>query len=189
MGALLLFGSVQLSMMLWAAWQGERLAPWQWSGFALAIAGLVYLCSPGRSAPDATGALLMCVAGVAWGVYSIRGRGVSRPVLQTAANFLRATPLALLASLLAANAARAQPAGVALALVSGVLTSGLGYVIWYRALPGLGTSQASIVQLLVPVLAALGGVLLLGEVLSLRLVLAASLILGGVALAVTASRR
>jgi drug/metabolite transporter (DMT)-like permease len=110
-------------------------------------------------------------------------------VVQTAANFLRATPLALLASLLAANAARAQPAGVALALVSGVLTSGLGYVIWYRALPGLGTSQASIVQLLVPVLAALGGVLLLGEVLSLRLVLAASLILGGVALAVTASRR
>jgi len=192
-GALILFGAVQVTMMGAALGSGERPRPAQWAGAATAVAGLVYLVFPGLTAPEPVGALLMAVAGVAWGVYSLRGRGASAPVLMTAGNFLRAAPLGLLSAAVAAALAlsplRLHARGVVLALVSGVVTSGLGYVLWYAALRGLTTTQASVVQLLVPVIAAAGGVALLSERVTARLALASVLILGGVALAVVRRER
>ncbi len=189
MGALILFGAVQVTMIAAALRSGESLGPAQWAGSITAIAGLIYLVSPGISAPDPLGAVLMAIAGVAWGVYSVRGKGVASPVLMTAGNFLRAAPMALVASLIAYSWAHWEPAGIFLALVSGTVTSGLGYVLWYRALRGLTTAQASVLQLLVPVIAAFGGVVLLSEDVSMRLVAASVLILGGVAVAVASRQR
>jgi drug/metabolite transporter (DMT)-like permease len=184
MGALLLFGSVQVTMISAALKAGERLRIRQWLGSAAALGGLVYLVLPGISSPDPAGALLMCVAGIAWGVYSVRGRGASMPVAMTSGNFLRSTPFALVVSLALFSSVRLQVSGIVLALVSGSVTSALGYVLWYRVLRDLSTTQASVVQLLVPVLAALGGVLVLSEEISVRLVAGSVLILGGVTLAV-----
>jgi drug/metabolite transporter (DMT)-like permease len=181
-GALILFGAVQLTMLA-AGWRaGETFGRLGGIGFALAAGGLVWLVLPGVSAPPLLGAVLMALAGVAWGVYSLRGRGVADPLAATAGNFLRAAPLALILSLLLALQAHANPQGVALAVASGALTSGLGYVIWYAALPGLTALRAATVQLSVPLIAALGGALLLSEAISLRLVLAGAAILGGIAL-------
>lgn len=182
-GALILFGSVQVTMIGAALKAGDKLGSAQWFGSAAAIGGLTYLVLPGFSAPDPIGAVLMCVAGAAWGVYSIRGRGVSAPVFMTAGNFLRAAPMALMASAFSLSAVHLEPSGAVLALVSGIVTSGLGYVLWYKALKSLTTTQASVVQLLVPVLAALGGVAFLGEHVTMRLIVASALILGGVAMA------
>jgi len=184
MGALILFSSVQVTMIGAALKSGERLGLEQWVGSAAAIGGLIYLVLPGISAPDPLGALLMCVSGIAWGVYSIRGKGVSAPVTMTAGNFTRSAPLAIMASAVAFSALHLEPLGILLALISGVVTSGLGYVLWYKALRSLTTTQASIVQLMVPVLAAFGGVAFLSEQVSVRLIAASALILGGVALAV-----
>ena len=186
-GALILFGAVQMTMFGVGLKAGERFTPGAWSGLALAVAGLVYLVSPGLAAPEPAGAALMAAAGIAWGVYSLRGRHAGEPLAATASNFLRAAPLALALSLLFIGRFHAEAAGLALAVGSGAVTSGLGYVIWYAALPGLSALRASTVQLSVPPLAAFGGVLLLGEAISLRLVLASLAILGGVAL-VLASR-
>ena len=183
-GALILFGSVQVTMITGALRSGERLRLAQWIGGMIAIGGLVYLLLPGVSAPDPVGGLLMCAAGIAWGVYSLRGRGAPAPVSMTAGNFLRAVPFALLFAALGFSSMHLESAGVWLALTSGVITSGLGYVLWYRALRDLTTVQASLVQLLVPVLAGFGGVLLLSESVTTRLVVASIFILGGVALAV-----
>ena len=181
-GALLLFGSVQVTMLI-AGWKGgERLAPRAALGLGLALLGLVMLVLPGLTAPDPFGAALMAAAGVAWGVYSLRGRGASRPLLETAGNFARSVPL--LALLLPAlPAAHASPRGLALAALSGALASGVGYSFWYAALPSLGALRAAVVQLSVPVLAAAGAALLLGEDVTARLVLCSAAILGGVALA------
>ncbi len=184
MGALILFGAVQVTMLGAALTSGEHLRPAQWVGSLAAMGGLVYLVLPGLSAPDPTGALLMCASGIAWGVYSIRGKGVSAPVTMTAGNFLRSAPFAIVASAVALSEVRLEPAGVLIALTSGIVTSGMGYVLWYRVLRSLTTFQASIVQLSVPVLAAFGGVAFLSEQVSTRLVAASVLILGGVALAV-----
>lgn len=183
-GALILFGTVQLTMIGVALRSGESIGFAQWIGLAAAIGGLTYLALPGLSAPDPMGALLMCLAGIAWGVYSIRGKGVSAPVSMTAENFLRSAPMALIASAVAFSSAHLAPFGILLALISGVITSGLGYVLWYKALRGLTTTQASVAQPLVPVLAAIGGVAFLSERMSMRLVIASALILGGVAVAV-----
>ena len=181
-GALILFGAVQLTMLA-AGWRaGESFGRLGGLGFALAAGGLVWLMLPGVSAPPLLGAVLMALAGVAWGVYSLRGRGVADPLAATAGNFLRAAPLALILSLLLALQAHANPQGAALAVASGALTSGLGYVIWYAALPGLTALRAATVQLSVPLIAALGGALLLSEDISLRLLLAGAAILGGIAL-------
>jgi drug/metabolite transporter (DMT)-like permease len=188
MGALLLFGAVQASMLISGLLAGERLKPLQGGGFVLAVTGLVWLVLPGISAPPPLGAALMLAAGVAWGVYSLRGRGVSAPALATTGNFLRAVPLVALASLPYLPRMHADMAGVAYALASGVLSSGLGYVIWYAALRGLSATRAAVVQLSVPVLAALGSVLLLGEDLTPRLMVAALAILGGIALVVVNRR-
>lgn len=186
-GALVLFGAVQLTMLGAGLRAGERFMPLGWLGFALAVGGLVYLVSPGLTAPPAAGTVLMIGAGIAWGVYSLRGRGTNDPLAATAGNFLRATPLALLASVLLIGQFHADMRGVALALASGAITSGMGYVIWYAALRGLSALRAATVQLSVPPIAALGGVVLLSESITLRLVVASIATLGGIAL-VLASR-
>ncbi|HVR70000.1 MAG TPA: DMT family transporter [Vicinamibacteria bacterium] len=186
-GALLLFGAVQATMLAWALRRGERPGALEWIGLAVALGGLVALVLPGLGAPDPTGAALMFAAGVAWGVYSLRGRGTSDPLAATASNFARAVPFTLASSLLAAGHVRVTGEGALLAVASGALASGVGYSLWYAALRGLTATRAAIVQLSVPVLAATGGVLLLGERLSPRLVLAGAAILGGVALAMGGS--
>jgi len=183
-GALLLFGAVQATMLAWALRRGERLRWPEWAGLVTAIAGLVALVRPGLSAPDPAGAALMIAAGVAWGAYSLRGRGASRPLVATASNFARAVPLALALSLADMGSVHVSPRGALLAVASGTLSSGLGYGLWYAALGGLTATQAAVVQLSVPVLVAGGGVALLGETLTPRLVACGVIILGGVALAV-----
>lgn len=181
-GALLLFGAVQLTMVAGALLAGERLGGKSSFGLLLACTGLVVLVLPGVSAPPWTGAGLMVVAGVAWGLYSLRGRGVADPTRATAGNFLRAAPFALLLTLVSPAHVRWDTNGAAYALASGAITSGLGYALWYTALRGLRASAAAAVQLSVPAIAALGGVVFLGESLSARLVLASAAILGGIAL-------
>lgn len=188
-GALILFGAVQATMIGRGLAAGERFAPLQVLGLVLALGGLVGLLLPGLSAPPLGGALLMLAAGVAWGVYSLRGRGAGDATRATAGNFLRAVPFALLLSLLTLDAAAVDVAGFAYAVASGALASGIGYAIWYTVLPALKATQAATVQLSVPVIAAAGGVAFLGEALSLRLVLASVAILGGIALVILEKRR
>ncbi len=181
-GALILFGAVQLTMFAVGLRAGERFRPLSWLGLALAVAGLVYLVLPGVAAPSPLGAGLMAVAGVAWGVYSLRGRGTSDPLGATAGNFARAAPLALLVSAVFIADFDLTAGGAALAVASGALASGLGYVIWYAALGGLSATRAATVQLSVPVIAAFGGVLLLSEAITLRLLVSTVATLGGIAL-------
>jgi drug/metabolite transporter (DMT)-like permease len=181
-GALLLFGAVQVTMIGVGLWRGERLSALQTVGLLLALAGLIGLLSPGLSAPPTIGAMLMLMAGCAWGAYSLRGRGVADATAATAGNFLRATPMALALSACTLPQQHLPFNGIAWALASGALTSGVGYVVWYAALRGLKATQAATVQLSVPVLTALGGIAVLGEALSWRVVLAATVILGGIAL-------
>ncbi len=183
-GALILFGSVQVTMILAALRYGERPHPLEWLGVMLALGGLVYLVMPGLKAPSPLGSAWMVTAGFAWGIYSLRGRGTGSPLANTAGNFIYAVPLILAIRLVTLNNLHLSKEGILLAALSGALASGLGYVLWYAALRGLTATRAAIVQLSVPVLAAWGGVLFLGENLSLRLILAGALILGGIALAV-----
>jgi len=181
-GALILFGAVQLTMFGAALRGGERFAPTAWCGLGLAAAGLVYLVLPGVSAPPLFGATLMALAGAAWGVYSLRGRGAPDPLRATAGNFLRAAPLAFVLWLPFARLAHADATGIVLAIVSGVVTSGVGYALWYTALRGLTAMRAATVQLSVPLITAFGAVLFLAEPLTGRLMLASLAILGGIAL-------
>ncbi|GAA0684707.1 DMT family transporter [Marinobacterium maritimum] len=183
-GALLLFGAVQATMISYGLWQGERFTRGQLLGLTLALGGLVGLLLPGLSAPPLIGSLLMLAAGIAWGVYSLRGRGAGDPTQVTAGNFIRAVPVALVLSLVTLSGASFDIPGIGYAVASGALASGMGYAIWYTALPLLKATNAATVQLSVPVIAAAGGVLLLGEVMSLRLVLASLAILGGIALVI-----
>ena len=181
-GALVLFGAVQLTMFIFALRDGEHFPRLSWAGLTLAVVGLIYLVSPGLSAPDPLGAIFMMIAGIAWGLYSLSGRGVSDPLKATAASFAYSVPLALIVSLFFWNDFSATPYGLLLAVASGAITSGCGYVIWYAALPGLTASRAATVQLSVPAIAAFGGVLLLSEQITLRLLLASAATLGGVAI-------
>jgi drug/metabolite transporter (DMT)-like permease len=183
-GALLLFGAVQATMIVVGLWKGERLNAWQGTGLAAALGGLVALLLPGLTAPPLHSALLMVGAGAAWGVYSLRGRGGGDPLSASTGNFLRSIPFALVLSLATLTAARIDSAGAGYAIASGALTSGVGYAIWYAALPGLRATSAATVQLSVPVIAAAGGVLLLGEPITLRLLGASVAVLGGIALVV-----
>ena len=183
-GALLLFGAVQATMIGYGFARGERFDARQSAGLALAAAGFVGLLLPGLSAPPLGGSLLMIAAGIAWGVYSLRGRGGGNPTASTAGNFVRALPFAAVLSLAMLPQAALDAAGVGYAVASGALASGLGYAIWYTALPGLRASSAATVQLSVPVIAALGGALFLGEAITLRLVLASVAVLGGIALVI-----
>jgi drug/metabolite transporter (DMT)-like permease len=183
-GALLLFGSVQATMISFGLWQGERLQRLQLLGLVLALLGLTGLLLPGVSAPPLAGSILMLTAGIAWGVYSLRGKGSGNPVAVSAGNFLRVVPLTVVLSLIMFNHASVDKAGFFYALGSGALASGIGYAIWYSALPFLKSTHAATVQLSVPVIAALGGVVFLDEHISLRLVLASIAILGGIALVI-----
>lgn len=181
-GALLLFGAVQLSMIVWGLFKGERLHRLQMVGLALAAGGLVALLLPGTSTPSLSASLLMALAGVAWGAYSLLGKGTPDPLAATAGNFLRSLPIMAVLCLLALNGLEWDSAGVIYALLSGGLASGIGYAIWYAALPGLAAIQAASVQLSVPLLTAAAGSLLLGETLTGRLLIAGLAILGGIAL-------
>jgi len=188
-GALILFGSVQVTMILAALRSGERPHLLEWLGVLLALGGLVYLVFPGIKAPSPLGSALMVMAGIAWGIYSLRGRGVSSPLASTAGNFIFAVPFILTVWLLRAGNVHVSQYGILLASASGAIASGVGYVIWYAALRGLTATRAAIVQLSVPVLAGWAGVVFLAEDISLRLILAGLLILGGIALAATARSR
>lgn len=188
-GALILFGAVQTTMIASGLWSGERMRVLQVAGLMLACGGLVSLLLPGLSAPPLVGALLMLGAGVAWGVYSLRGRGADDPLQVTAGNFIRAAPMAVILSLALMGQASMDLAGVGYAFLSGALASGVGYAIWYTALPFLKSTTAATVQLGVPVIAAFGGVVFLHESLTLRLLAASLAIIGGIALVVLVGHR
>ena len=187
-GALLLFGAVQATMIFWALRKGEQLRGLQVAGLLLAIAGLVTLVFPGLSAPPLSAAALMLGAGIAWGIYSLRGKGSGDPLRATAGNFLRAVPMAVLLSVVMLRSASLDRAGICYAVISGALASGVGYAIWYTALPALKASAAATVQLSVPVLAAAGGIAFLSEPITLRFVLASIAVLGGIALVIVERR-
>ncbi len=188
-GALILFAAVQLTMLSAALLAGERPGQLEWLGLVAALAGLVYLVSPGLSAPPPAGSVLMGLAGISWGLYSLLGRRVEDPVGVTTGNFVRSVPFALLVSAVAFRSLQLSGSGLLLAVVSGALTSGLGYVIWYSALPGLSATRAATVQLSVPVLAAVGGVLFLFEPVTFGLLFSAVLILGGIGLSLSGRSR
>src|SRR6266536_2230203 len=188
-GALLLFGAVQATMILWGLHKGECLRAIQILGLIVAMTGLVVLLFPGLSAPPLLGSILMLGAGVAWGVYSLRGKREKNAVTATTGNFVRAVPFAAALSIIFLRWLDLDLAGVIYAIISGAITSGLGYVIWYSVLPSLKAASAATVQLSVPVLAAAGGILLLGEPLTLRYLLASVAILGGIALVVLEKNR
>ena len=188
-GALVLFGAVQLTMFIVALRSGEHFSPASWAGLVLAITGLVYLVSPGVTAPDPLGAGLMAVAGVAWGFYSLVGRSAGDPTEATAWNFIYAVPLVVVTSLVFIGDIQISPAGAGYAVASGAIASGIGYVIWYAALRGLTATSAATVQLSVPIIAAIGGVILMSEEVTLRLVVASVATLGGVALVLTQRNR
>ena len=187
-GALLLFGAVQVTMIGVGLARGERLRAPQVAGLLLALGGLVWLVLPGLSAPPVSAAALMAGAGVAWGVYSLRGQGSGDPTRVTAGNFLRAAPVAVAASLPWVLRMPLDVAGLCCALASGALASGLGYAIWYSVVPALKSTRAAVVQLCVPVIATLGGFAFLGEAITTRVVVASAAILGGIALVVVRRR-
>lgn len=188
MGALILFATVQITMLGWALFKGDRPGSIALGGMAVALGALVYLVSPGIVAPDPLGSVLMIIAGISWAVYSLLGRGSKEPLVDTAYNFILTVPVALVLTAVSLALRSPSPAGVGWAIASGALASGIGYAVWYRALPLLSRSSAAIVQLTVPVIAAAGGILFIGEELTLRLVIASALILGGVAIAITARK-
>ncbi|MCZ6787913.1 MAG: DMT family transporter [Planctomycetota bacterium] len=185
-GALILFGAVQATMILAGLMSGERPGAREWGGVAVAVAGVVYLVSPGLTAPSPVGSALMALAGIGWGAYSLLGRGTKSPLADTTSNFLRTVPAAICVSLASIGHVHLSTNGVLLACASGAVASGVGYAIWYSALRGLTATRAATVQLSVPVIAALGGVIFLFEAITTRLVVSAVLILGGVGVAVTA---
>jgi drug/metabolite transporter (DMT)-like permease len=187
-GALLLFGAVQATMILWGFGKGERLDAIQIVGLLLAAAGLVVLLFPGLAAPPIGGSILMLAAGLAWGIYSLRGKSSRDAIAATAGNFLRAVPFAALVSVLMLPKMHLDSLGITYAVISGAITSGLGYVIWYAALAGLKAASAATVQLSVPVLAATGGILLLGEPITLRYAIASIAVLGGIFLVIIERR-
>jgi drug/metabolite transporter (DMT)-like permease len=187
-GALLLFGAVQATMIGYGIWQGERLRNSKLVGLLLAFGGLLGLFLPGVSAPPLLGSVLMLSAGAAWGVYSLRGKGAGDPTRVTAGNFLRAVPMALGLTVLTWNSASFDVAGLLYAVASGAVASGIGYAIWYTALPALKATSAATVQLSVPVITAVAGMAFLDESLTLRWVLASVAILGGIALVIVERR-
>jgi drug/metabolite transporter (DMT)-like permease len=187
-GALLLFGSVQTAMLSYGLATGERLRALQVGGLIVAVGGLVYMLLPGLAAPPIEGAAFMIAAGIAWAGYTLLGRGTTDPINATAGNFIRSVPFAAALSLAVASTTSLDRTGALYAVASGAITSGLGYVLWYAALPSLKAASAAVIQLSVPAIAALGGVLLLAEPLSSRLVIASVTILGGIALTILRPR-
>lgn len=191
-GALILFACVQATMIGWALKEGDRPSGLEWIGLVIAFGAFIWLVSPGLSAPEPWAAALMALSGIAWGVYSLRGRGLPDPLKATADNFMRSlafvVPLGVMITI-AGHGVHASGKGLLLATISGAMTSGLGYALWYRVLKQIGATQGAIVQLTVPVIAAIGGTLFLAEGWTLRLIVSSLLILGGVAVAIIAKQR
>ena len=185
-GALILFGMVQITMVVASLIKGQRLARLEWLGIGTAFAGFVYLVWPEVSTPSISGVVLMSIAGIAWGVYTLRGRTSQAPLADTAYNFTRTLPFLLLLGLFSIGQFELSTQGIMLAVLSGAIASGLGYTLWYSVLTHLSATQAGVLQLLVPVIAALGGILFVSEPLTLRFVVASLLILGGIYLVIQA---
>lgn len=183
-GALILFGSVQLTMLLIGMITGNRLHYSELVGVLTAFSGFVFLVAPNLNSPSITGFILMSVAGVAWAFYTLKGRSSEHPMIDTAYNFLRTLPLVILLLAITIQNAHLTSEGIMYAVLSGALASGIGYAIWYMALRGLSVTQAAVVQLLVPIIAAMGGVIFAGEVISARLVTASIMVLGGILIVV-----
>lgn len=183
-GALILFGSVQITMILLSLISGDRLHISEWMGVSMAFTGFVFLVLPGVTTPSVTGFLLMTMAGIAWGIYTLKGRDTDSPLMDTAYNFIRTIPLVIVLAIVAVKNTHYSTEGILLAVLSGGIASGIGYTIWYIALGGLAATQAAVVQLSVPVIAALGGVIFVSEAITLRLTLSALMILGGILLVV-----
>lgn len=184
-GALILFGSVQVTMILISLKSGTRLHITEWIGVSLAFSGFVYLISPGVTSPSLNGFMLMTVAGIAWSIYTLQGRNSANPLLDTNYNFLRTTPLLILLAIYTVNSGFYSTEGLLLAIVSGGFTSAIGYTIWYIALGGLSSTQAAVLQLAVPVIAALGGVMFVSEAITLRLTLSSVMVLGGILMVIS----
>ena len=183
-GALILFGSVQITMILLSIFSGNRLHISEWVGMAIAFAGFVYLILPGVTTPSVIGFFLMTVSGIAWGVYTLKGRGSKSPIMDTAYNFLRTLPFVIILAIITMKYAHYSAEGILLAALSGGIASGIGYMIWYIALSGLSVTQAAVLQLLVPVIAAVGGIIFVSESISLRLAVSSTMILGGILMVV-----
>ncbi|MCF6195692.1 MAG: DMT family transporter [Emcibacter sp.] len=179
-GALILFGAVQITMIMISLIKGTRLHVSEWLGVILAFSGFIYLVMPGLTAPSLTGFLLMATAGIAWGIYTVKGQASQNPVSDTTYNFLRTLPLVLILVMVTFPHARLSNAGILLAVLSGAVTSGIGYAVWYMALRDLSISKAAVVQLCVPIIAAAGGILFAHETIPQRMLLASVMILGGI---------
>ena len=188
-GALILFGAVQLTIIAVSIFHGERPHRLEWLGLAVALGGLIYLVLPGLAAPPILNAVLMAFAGVAWGFYTLRGKGSTDPLKDTAGNFVRAVPFAAAVLLVFAADLQISSRGVVLAVVSGAVASGIGYTVWYKALKHLTSTRAAVLQLAVPVIAAIGGTVFIGEILTMRLMIASLLIIGGIAIVIAGRRR
>ncbi len=183
-GALILFGSVQITMILLSLISGTRLHITEWAGVVIAFTGFIYLILPEITTPSIVGFMLMTVAGIAWGIYTLKGRSSKSPLMDTAYNFLRTTPFVVLLAISTINNVNYSSEGIVLALLSGGITSGIGYTIWYIALGGLSSTQAAVLQLSVPVIAALGGVIFVSEAITFRLTISAAMVLGGILIVV-----
>ena len=179
-GALILFGSVQITMIAYAIYKGNRLNISEWIGLVMAFMGFIYLIYPDLSSPSAIGFLLMSISGVAWGFYTIQGKHSKKPLFDTAQNFIKTLPFIVILALITLPQAQLNLQGILLALLSGGIASGMGYAVWYLALTGLANSQAAVVQLAVPIIAAIGGVLFVSEEMTLRLVISSVMVLGGI---------
>ena len=190
-GALILFGAVQLTLILFAVWAGQKLAVMEWFGLLVAFAGFAYLVFPTLSSPSLVGFILMTLAGIAWGLYTWRGKISSKPLFATTSNFVRTIPMLLiaLAFINTEGLKSASTEGIVLAVISGAFMSGLGYALWYAVLPHLSASLAAVLQLLVPVIATIGGVIFANESVTLHLILATSGVLGGVLLVVMGRKK
>jgi len=187
-GALILFASVQMTMIVLSLVSGIRLHAFEWTGVVISFTGFVYLILPGVTAPPPLGFGLMVVAGMAWGIYTLKGRTSNNPLMDTAYNFFRTIPLVLILMVITVRDANYSTRGIALAVVSGALTSGIGYTIWYLALRNLSSTLAAVLQLLVPVIAAFGGVVFVSEKISSRLIISSALVLGGILLVIMAKK-
>lgn len=183
-GALILFASVQAVMIGWGVFTGERPNLQAWIGIVMAMGGFVYLLSPGLTTPDLFGASLMMISGIAWGIYSLRGRGQPNPLHATARNFIWSVPITVILSILFISQTKMEWSGIMLAIASGALTSALGYALWYETLKNLTATKAGIIQLTVPLIAAAGGIVTLSEPITLRFIIASVLILSGVAMVI-----
>jgi drug/metabolite transporter (DMT)-like permease len=188
-GALILFGTVQATMIILALIKGERPNTFEWFGLLVAVGGLIYLVSPGLSAPPVFSACLMACAGIAWGFYTLRGKGSANPLADTTGNFLRAVPFVVISALPFIRQTHFSTNGILYAVLSGAIASGIGYAVWYAALKFHTATRAAVLQLSVPIIAAIGGILLLSESVSMRLLISAILILGGIGAVILSKRK